>query len=221
VLVPLVTVLLGLAAACGSGQSPAQPAPASTGNTAAATQAAATTVQPAAAAPTVVPTTAAAQPGAASAQAPAKVASAIAVASAGAQRGGSQAAAKTIDPCLLVTRATAEAAAKTSLAALRQYSDAAGPACEYSSDSSEVSVTVTALASGGRSAYDDTGSVYGQSRTDVTGVGDKAFLVIGQGVMYVLKGDTLVTLQLVSLKMSRDETSAALTALAQTALSHL
>src|SRR6185437_5942997 len=79
VLVPLVTVLLGLAAACGSSQSPAQPAPASTGNTAAATQAAATTVQPAAAAPTVVPTTAAAQPGAASAQAPAKVASAIAV----------------------------------------------------------------------------------------------------------------------------------------------
>ncbi len=43
----------------------------------------------------------------------------------------------------------------------------------------------------------------------------------GLGVIYVLTGDTLLTLQLVSLKMSRDETAAALTTMAKTALGHL
>src|SRR5581483_4274036 len=95
------------------------------GNASAATQAAATQAA-------VVPTTVAAQPsatGAGSAPAPAQVASAIAVASAVVQGAGGQSSAKKIDPCLLLTRSTAEAAAKTTLELLRQYSDVTGPAC--------------------------------------------------------------------------------------------
>ena len=133
--------------------------------------------------------------------------------------GQSRAAATTIDPCQLVTRATAEAAAKTTLELLRQYRDVTGPGCEYSTDSSEVSVTITARSSGGGSQYDGLISTYGQGRTDVAGVGDKAF-VMGQSAMYVLKGDTLIEVVLVSLKLNRDEKLAALTTMANSAVSH-
>jgi hypothetical protein len=220
VLIPLVIGMLGLAAACSS----QTPAPDSRQVSASATQATTSAAQSASMAASLVPTTVAAQPGtpsASGAQAPVRIASALAVASAIAKPGASQASATKIDPCLLVTRDAAEAAAKTTLAELRQYNDAAGPTCEYASDSSEVSVTITALSSGGGTVYDGSSSTYGQTRTEVAGVGDKAFVVKGQRVIYVLKGDTMLTVQLVSLKMSGDETAAALTALAKTAVTHL
>jgi hypothetical protein len=150
-----------------------------------------------------------------------KIASPLALASAYVQQNSGRPPAAAIDPCLLLAREAAEAGARTALAELRRYSDTTGPACEYSSDSSEVSVTVTALPNGGRTVFDDSSTMYGSSRRELPGVGDRAFIVSGLQVIYVLKGDTLLTLQLINLKMGDAEIATALTTMAKTAASHL
>lgn len=188
---PLAVVCLGLAAGCGS----SKPAPGTLSTT---------------------------QDGAGAANTQARVASAIAVASAKAGQAAGNPAANGVDPCVVVTQTEAEAAAGLALPRHRAYAETNGPTCHYTEDDPNgVSVTVAVLQSGGRGTFDRTGQLVGASREDVPGVGDGAFIATGLQMMYVVKGDMLLTIQLANPSLSGDVYRARLATMARTALSRL
>ncbi len=209
-LVPLSMVIgmLGLVAACSS-QAPASLAPSSTGNSAPATQAAAATAATAAAS-------------LAGAQVPVRVASATTVVPTRAGQGQAPSSVKRIDACALVTQD--EAAAASGLAMPRKHAstDAKSPSCEYGEeDPNGITVTVAVVQVGAKGSFDDTAKTIAASREDIPGVGDAAYIITGLRMIYVLKGDILLRIQLANPFLADDVYRARLTAMARTAVSRL
>jgi hypothetical protein len=154
----------------------------------------------------------------AGASVPARVASSSAVASASSH----QSAARTIDGCALVTQTKAVAAAELPLPRVHPSTDADAPGCVYEeADPYGVSVTVAVVLSGGKRSFDDTGASIGSARLDVAGVGDGAFIVPGLQMLYALKGDTLLRIQLANPFLSDADYRAHLTTLGQVAIGRL
>ncbi len=211
-LIPTVIGMLGLAAACSS-KSPAPVPPAST-QVPAVTRAAASAV---ASAPAAAATAATAPSSSAGAQAPVRVASALAVA---ATRSGQGQAAAKIDACSLVTSAEASTAAGVPMP--HQHGSTDGTSCEYTGDDPlGFSVTIEVDQIGAKGSFDRTSETVAANRVDVPGVGDGAYIITGLRMMYVLKGDTLLRIQLANPTLSDDVYRAGLKTMAQAALSRL
>jgi hypothetical protein len=154
----------------------------------------------------------------ASGTAPARAASASAVAAAASRPGG----AAPIDACALVTRTEAEAASGLAMPRKNASTDAGAPSCEYGeADAFGVTVSIAVVPSGGKRSFDDTGASIGSGREDVAGIGDGAYIVTGLRMMYALKGDTLLRIQLANPSLSGDVYRAHLKTMAQTAISRL
>ncbi len=147
-------------------------------------------------------------------------------ASAAAPRTTGQTRARTGDPCRIVTKEEVEASAGFPLAAGILNPTPIGETCFYADQRSlgggSVSVTLVKGVMA-RSVYDSERSQ--GSAEDVQGVGDQAFVVVGdvQSNILVLDGDVLLEVDLVhsSSRPSDAEVREKLLALAHTALSRL
>ncbi len=225
-LVPVTLGLLGLAAACSSNSpapntsAPTQPvAVASVAATRAASVQASAPAQAGASARASAPVAAATTqaPAGAGGNAPVRVASALAIA---ATRSGQGQAASKIDACSLVTSAEASAAAGVPMP--HQHGATDGTSCEYTGDDPlGFSVTIEVDQIGGKGSFDRTSTTVAANRLDVPGVGDGAYIITGLQMMYVLKGNTLLRIQLANPSLSDDVYRAALKTMAQAALGRL
>jgi hypothetical protein len=215
-LVPLVVGLLGVAACSSKPAAPASPAPPPAAAASVVTTQAVAAVQASASSTAAASATRAAS--ATSGTAPTRAASASAVASAAFRQGS----AGPIDACALVTRTEAEAASGLAMPRKNASTDASAPSCEYGEeDAFGVTVSIAVVPSGGKRSFDDTGASLGSGREDVSGVGDDAYIVTGLRMMYVLKGDTLLRIQLANPSLSGDVYRAHLKTMAQTAIGRL
>jgi hypothetical protein len=141
---------------------------------------------------------------------------------------GGQPAARRIDPCSLVTQQEAEAGAGKPLGPGQSRSrgdlSRGGTAiCQYNTADGKSWVEVDVLqGTSARSSYDLEQESVGKGATrEVPGLGDRAFITDSQGIMFVLKGDLLLSFTIVPLVASSADMQVRLTNFAQLALSRV
>lgn len=162
-------------------------------------------------------------PAATASSAPAtRAAAATNAASTRAAQGRAPAANKTAAACSLVTQDEASTAAAVPLPRQHPDVDPIAPTCEYSEeDPNGITVSVAVVPVGGQRAFQDTKAMPGSDHEDVAGVGDGAYILPGLRMIYALKGDTLLRIQIANPFLADDLYRAHLTTLAQTAVGRL
>jgi len=102
------------------------------------------------------------------------------------------------DPCTLLTREEAAAANGADLGAGQRGRGASFNQCDFREQATGRLVSVSIdRGPQSRAEFDQLRRMFAQSREDVPGLGDQAFVASTPGAIYVLKGDALLSIQIV------------------------